>query len=542
MTTTGAVIDWMADAADFVLSVGGALLFMAAAVLFALAAWRAWSQSRRTEVIIETVDDATGDATTGAAVVGLTYRIREEVVAALPALAERARRVVQKAAESDSTSPISALMLEDIDRRETLLGDITSSQNDLMQSMEDMVPQPALGAYRVVASSLLRPKEVRVLGVLQRVNDGSGGVGLSFNVNHVGAEEAASRITLWEDEDCDVGTKTIVERFHALVGPAARALACELLRQRLRVTMSERRRHRRRARSGQHRQVDGRAVVEFLVGNSYQTAAHGSAPATKSFFRLAEQAFRKSASGLDHYKLSYQLGNTLAEQGRRQGSDRVKAIDLLSESTKLFKEANNKLPAAGLREAHHRDEELRIRAALTMNACLLAEFLSDDEEKAKGASTLVGALMTVDPADYASDGVLYSVACTLAVAARVEALAAHGVDKEMCLARAKLWLLHAGARKDLWWAHGKADPDLCLLRDWMPHARRCLWEATGGADGDTLDAAVLRAHIDKVIQALTPTPQPPAPAPQAGSGAAPGVGDAPSPRGRGATKSAVTAS
>jgi hypothetical protein len=127
-------------------------------------------------------------------------------------------------AASDPTSPLRELNLDDIGRRDALLGDITSSQNDLMASMESMVPQPARGAYRIVANWLLRPTEVRVLGVLQRLNDEGGGVGLSFNVNHVGAEEGASRITFWEDEDGAVGAKTVVERFHA-IRPPARALA-----------------------------------------------------------------------------------------------------------------------------------------------------------------------------------------------------------------------------------------------------------------------------------------------------------------------------
>ncbi len=504
--------DRLTNAADSVLSIVGAVLLITAMVLLAVALRRAWKQSRLTEVVIETLGDATGDATAGAVALGLTYRLREEVVATLPVLADHARRAVQRA-ESDSTSPLRALMLEDIDRREALLGDITSSQNDLMQSMESMVPQAARGAFRVVTNSFLRPKEVRIMGVLQRLNDDGGGVGLSFNVNHVGAEEAASRITLWEDGDSDVDEKTVVQRFHALIPPAARALACELLRQRLKLTMSKRnRRHSIAARSGGP-QVDREAVVELLVGGSYQNAAHLSAPATKSFYELAAQALKKSAGRLQHYKLSYQLANTVAELGRRQGADQGRTIELLSESTKLLGEATRQLPGAKLQPAHHQAEELRIKAALTVNACLVAELLSDDEAKSEHAAGCVAELISVDPVAYDSEGVLYNVACALAVAARVEALARHGADKETCLDRSKLWLLHACARNERWWTHGTADRDLCLLREWIPEARRRWWEAS--QEGPP-DAEAIRARVEAVVEALRPKVPPSSPAPWRG--------------------------
>lgn len=501
MADMRATIDWLKGAADLVLSVGGALLLVLATAVFGVAFFRAWRQSRRVQVTIEDLSDATADTTTEGAVLGLTYRLREEVLAALPALADRARRAVA-GADSDPSSPIRALMLEDIDRQE-VLGDITSSQKDLMQSMESMVPQGARGAYKVVASSLLRPKEVRVLGVLQRRNDASGGLGVSFHVNHVGAEEAASRITLWEDAGRDVSGKMVAERFHALVTPAARALACELLRQRLRVKMSRRRRHRKARSTDQQRHVDREAVVEFLVGGSYRNAAHGSAPAVTSFYDLAARAFTKSAGRLDHYKLSYQLGNTLAELARRQGADRKRAIELLMESTTLLDQAEMKLPRADLEDPKRRAEELKIQAARATNACLLAEFLPDDEVKAKSAALLACALTDVDPTAYDTDSVLYNVACALAVAARVAALARHGADKDRCLDRSRLWLLHACARNDRWWEVGEGDSDLCLLSDWMLEARRLLSELSSGSDGlSPPDAEAIRTRVDGVLEAL----------------------------------------
>ena len=490
---------WLREAAEFALTVGGAALSLAAVALLAAAGWRAWKQSRRTDVIIETLADATGDAATAAAALGLTYRLRERVVTQLPKLADHAKRSVERAAD-DSTSPIRTLMGKDIEGRNALLGDITSSQKDLVESMESMVPQAARGAYRVVANSLLRPKEVRVLGVLQRVSDASGGVGISLTVNHVGAEEAASRITVWEDEDCDISNMTVVERFHALTRPAARAVACELLRQRLRVRMSERRTHRRRPHRDEKRQAD-EAVVEFLVGGAYQNAAHGSKRATKSFFHLAKLRLQSSAEHLDHFKLSFQLANTLAELGRRQGADREKAIDLLSRSTRLFEEAGTKLPAAGLHPVAGDAEKLRIQTALTMNACLLAELLPDDDPRAKQAAALARALGTVDPARYEAPGVFYNVACALAVAARVEGLARHGSDRERCLEQSRVWLLHAGARNDQWWTQGTEDPDLCMLRDWIPVARRRLWESSIDANGQgSPDAQTVADRIVRVME------------------------------------------
>jgi hypothetical protein len=509
LAASDGVFGWLNDAADSVLSIGGALLVLASTVVLAVALRRAWKQSRLMEVTVETLSDATGDATTAAVTLGLTYRLREDVVAALPALANHARRVVEKV-ESDPTSPIRALVQEDIERREALLDDITSSRDALMQSMENMVPQAARGAYRVVTGALLRPKEVRVLGVLQRLNDGGGGIGLSFNVNHVGAEEAGSRITLWEDPDAPVAGKTVVERCHALILPAARALACELLRQRLKLTMAERNRRRKAGRRDHAQEFDREAVVELLVGGAYQNAAHGSAPATKSFFELAARALATSDEKLDHYRLSYQRANTLAELGRRQGDDRAKAIELFSESVSLLNDAGRRLPEAELQPADHRAEELAIRAALTVNACLVAELLPDDNAKAERAAKLVCELTTVDPVGFQLDGVLYNVACALAVAARVKALARHGTDTRACLDRARLWLLYAGAHNGHRWTVGAADPDLCLLHAWIPDARRHLSDtepSPGGAEPP--DPETISARVDAVVAALTPRFPPP---------------------------------
>ncbi|MCA1706859.1 MAG: hypothetical protein LC808_27795 [Actinobacteria bacterium] len=423
MAAIAAVIDWMRAAADVVLSVAGALLVLIVAALLPVAAWRAWKQSRRTQMIIGNLLDSTGDPTLSGAALGLTHRLREEVIAILPVVASRVKQAVQWM-DSDYMSPMRALWLDDSERRYALIGDIASSQSDLLQSLQHvadnvsepedltrsvdvMVPEAGRGLYRFVATTLLRPREVRVLGLLQRVHEASGGVGLSFTVTHLGPERIAGRVTLWEDEDCDIATKTVVERFHDLIVPAARSLACELLRQRLMVTMSERHGRRGRRRNKElEGHMDPQPLVDLLVGSLYHNGARTSAPAVTSFYELAERDLRRSAERLDDYTLLYQLGRTVAELGRRQARDRAKAIDYLSHSVSLFQRAKSQLDSVSLEEGRLGVNELGIRAAYTTSACLLAELSPDEEAELTEAARLTWELIMIDPADYENDGVL----------------------------------------------------------------------------------------------------------------------------------------
>ncbi|MCA1706858.1 MAG: hypothetical protein LC808_27790, partial [Actinobacteria bacterium] len=53
--------------------------------------------------------------------------------------------------------------------------------------------------------------------------------------------------------------------------------------------------------------------------------------------------------------------------------------------------------------------------------------------------------------------------------------------------RSKSWLLHAAIRNDRWWVAARTDPDLVLLYDWIPAARRRLWSirSTWQEDGSS---------------------------------------------------------
>ncbi len=498
---------WLAEAADFVWSLARVALLAGALIVLAATVVRAWRRSRMTEIVISTLADGTGDPVAGAAALGLTYRLREEVLSALPQLADHAIKTVERAAK-DSTSPLQSLALDDI-ARESLLRDISSSQRELTESMESLVPEKARGAYRVVANTLFQPKEVQVSGVLQRRDDRPGGLGISFTVLHVGSEEAASRITLWEDEPSETATatKALASRFHELVGPASRSLACELLRQRLLGRPQKPRlRARLAVRKGNRHVRTPNAVVEFLVGAAYQSDAHHNAPATKSFYELAARALAKSLRKLDHYSVSFQLASTLGELARRQGADIDEAITLLRRSTRGFEDATRKLPRADLPQSERRAEALKLRAALTLNACLEAELLPDDVERAAKGAAAAAELMEAKPGEYENVAVLYSVACALAVAARVHGFAAHGLDLDACRSHAERWLLHACADRDRWWKKAEADPDLRLLHDWMAPTRRRLQESISGRDGEKpLDSQSIGPLVDGVVMATATT-------------------------------------
>lgn len=296
MAKTVGLIDGVGTAADVVLSIGAALLVMMTVLLLPLAIRRTWRQSRRTQVIIDNLLDGTGDLPASGLVLGLTYRLRDEVIEAFATVVDRAQQTLERGA-ADWMSPINAVPLGDVDHR-ALLEDVASSHNDLMESLEGagaeavreedglfqsidvMVPDAGRGLYRLLATTLLRPRVMRVEGLILRVSDASGGMALSFTVRHIGPEHITRRVTISEDQDCGVEKKTTVERFHELVVPAARCLACELFRQRLMVTMSDRGRLRRRSLTAK------RLLVELLVGCLYQDGALGSAPATASFYKL----------------------------------------------------------------------------------------------------------------------------------------------------------------------------------------------------------------------------------------------------------------
>ena len=517
------VLEGLSDLVGSAFSVGATVVYATAIVIVPVALVRAWRRSRRTEVVITTLADATGDPAAAGAVVGLTYRLREELLDALPVVADRTKEVVELA-QTDPTSPIGTVARNDMDR-DHLLRDIKSSRDQLMDSMENLVPEAARGAYRFLATTLVHPNEVDVSGVLQCRNHAPGGLGLSLTVNPVGTDGAASRVTLWEDKESDVSAKSVVERFHDLVTAAARSLACELLRQRMLATTPKPRLRDRLPGIKRHHDPTGNgagtnppvkreAVIEFLVGVAYRGGALQSVQAKRTFFQLSERALKKAVGDglespdgyLDHYKVSFERGSVLAELARRQGPDAEEAIRLFSQSTEHFMEADAKLHAADLPPAECQAERLKVRAALNTNACLVAELRPDDVVEARKAAEGAMRLTAEDPQRYSGKlgvGALYNLACSLAVAARVETLAVHGVDGDRCLVHAKLCLLHACARDSRWWDNGKADPDLCMLKEWMPQARRQLVEASRGTDDkDRVDSDVLNARIDSVIDAL----------------------------------------
>lgn len=494
--------DRLTEVADSIWSLGRAGLVGGILVLLAVAVLQAWRRCRRTEIVIQPLADGTGDATAGTVVIGLTYRLREGVVSALPQLGKHVRRVV-KGAQDDSTSPIRHLVVDD-PARDSLVDDVDRSRRELLQSMEDVLPEKARGAYRVVATAFFQPREVHVSGVLQRRHDGFGGLGISFTVQHSGSKQETRRLTLWEDDQPKTarGETTVAQRFHDLVVPASAALACELQRQRLLVNVQEHRLRQRLAfRKGNRHVTTLPAVVEFLVGTSYASAAPFHSPATKSFYQLGDRALKRAVKDLDHYKVPFQRGHALGELAR-QGSDLDEGTRLLGKSTELFREAREKLPRADLPEALRRAEELKLQAALTRNACLLAEWHTDEVQYGLRVAAEAAELMRLAPADYEHPDALYNVACALAVAARVATGAGPGFDREACRRHAEGWLLHACARNQQWWRQAEVDPDLGLLRPWLPAARRRLQEAIAARSADTpLDGSAVAALIDGMATA-----------------------------------------
>ncbi len=485
-----------------VLSVSAAVLTTAAVAILVWAFFQAWRNSRKARVDISTVADATGDRTTKDTVLGLTHLLREEVLTALPRLADRMKHEIDDA-KADPTSPLATLVRDDVAIEKRLVGDIGSSQQELTESITTLAPETARGAVRVITETVLRPRGVRVSGVLQRVNDAPGGVGLSFCVDQLQGAEATRRVTLWEDGDTDTSGKTVVERFYDLMVPASRSLACELLRQHL--TARARKRRPGDVLRGRHADLRGReAVIDFMVGTAYLSAAARYAPATMSFYQQAERALTNTAT-LDHYRVPYVRAEALAQRARREGPE--EAVNLLQGSIALLEEARKKLPRARLDDPRRTTADLNIRASLAVVRCLLVDRLPDEPWRAKAAASAIADLQEVDtsPLEHSpslqDSTVLYNLASAFAVASALDPLADHGVDLQRCLRRAKECLLYACLGSEQWWTDGKADPDLRLLQPWMLDARRQVL-ATGGEA--PLDRDAVCAIVSLAVGAEAP--------------------------------------
>ena len=477
-----------------VLEVGAVVLTACAVIMLMGAFFQAWREARKARVAIPTLVDATGDDKTKVAVVGLTHLLREELHRALPRLAERMTKEIHEA-EKDPTSPLATLVREDVAIEKRLVADIGSSQQELTNSITSLSPESVRGALRVISETMSRPRGVRISGVLQRFNDGSGGVGLSFAVDDLQGNAADRRVSLWEDPHTDVDGKTVVQRLRDLIVPASRALACELLHQHLTARMSKRRLGRwlgteRRERSPK---LDPGDVVEFLIGTGYLTAAPLYPPATMSLYEQAERALTKIKE-LDHYRVLFVRAEALFERARTlEGHD---AVTLLHKSTELYEQARENLRNADLDPSDRVAAEVNIQAGLAIISCLFVEHVPDEPWTVEAAAKATTQLLERDTSpledskSMQNSTALYNMASALTVASGIEPLSEHGVDLARCLVRARECLLHACQWTDQWWDDGKVDPDLRLLWPWMPEAHRQVLAAGGEA---VLDREVICA-------------------------------------------------
>lgn len=480
MSAVHPVLPAVRELAGTVLSVGGALLVSAAVVILVIGFVRAWRDGRRTKLVVATLEDATCDPATDGAAVGITHRLREEILETLPHLAGRWKDIVEHPPPG-ATSPIGTMSTHGNALAVQLVDDIATTQRQLTESIESLAPDSARNALHVVAQTLLHPRGIQVSGALQRTSDAPGGVGMSFTVNELHSRDAARHITIWEDGTSQVAGKALLERIHALVVPASRALACELLRQQLTNTRSERRfplglalliGSRRAVRRAYRRE----AVVDFVTGLVYQETAHTCLPATVSFYRLSASALERADAGLDYYKAPFLRALSLAELGKREEDDE-RAASVLTEANRLLDDAHRQLPAAGLPDEVMRVEDLKIREAVATNCCVIVERLPDEADRAKQAAAVIAELQSVDPSLHEDSSLLYNLACTLAVASRMTELKHHGLVADRCLTHAQRSLLHACLRDDGWWHDATVDVDLASLHPWMPRARRLLADA-----------------------------------------------------------------
>jgi hypothetical protein len=487
----------------------------AAAGILSIAFLRAWRDARRTKMSLTTLENATSDPAAAGAALGVTHLLREELLDTLPALATRWSVIVAQS-RTERSSPVATLFTAD-DRALALqlIDDINDSQRQLTASIATLAPETARNALNIVTQALLRPKGVRVSGVLQRANGAPGGVGLSFTVNQLQNRDPASHITVWEDWDSAVAQKDVVERLHGLVVPATRALACELLRQELMTKtvsrwtreglshLGDRVRAGRAPRRGRYSRE---AVIDFVIGVVYQEAAHTCAPATMCFYRFSDRALEKAADKLDYYKAPYLRGLTLAELGKREENDEV-AAGRLSHANRVLEAARTKLPEACLPPDVTAAEQWKIRALVATNCCLVAERLPDEPDRARRAAAAISGLPPVETCLHLDANVLYSLACPRAVASRITYLAEHGVDLDDCLTAAKRSLLHACLRDDGWFRDASADVDLRALHTWLPRAQRLLKEERdpGTSDTELVEEVIARTALPRT-EATATTP------------------------------------
>jgi hypothetical protein len=504
------------DVATTLLSLLGAVLALAAVGILVPVAVRAWRDRRKAELVVATLEDATSDATTARAATGVTHRLREELLQTLPVLADRWKEMVEQS-RTDPASLLAAVVAEGHDPLAVqLVQDIDASRRQLTASIESLAPASARGALQFVTQAMLSPRGVCVSGVLQEINRDPGGVGLSLTVNRLESHGTARLVTIWEDPDAAVRERDVLQRLHDLVGPAARALACELLRQQLAAGPPTARRGvrlpqwgagARRAREGADREARSReAVVDFVTGRVYQDTAHTCAPATVSFYRLSEQALRRAGVELKHHRVAYLRGIALAELGKREPDDQ-RAVKYLADAETLLRRALGNLPAAGLSDADQRTEDLKIRALIATTCCWLARKLPDEVAQARAAVQAITELQQVDVTDASfqgQSGVLYNVACAFGFASALALGEERGAVPDRWLTDAKRSLLHACVQKN-WWHDAKEDVDFAALHDWLPRAERLLRQEVAKTAGVT--SPDTRAIIEAVLAASDGQPE-----------------------------------
>jgi hypothetical protein len=517
--------------ANTVLSVSGAVLVTAAVCILVAGFVRAWRDGRRTKVAVTTLDDAACDPATAGAALGITQRLGEELLVTLPQLATKWTEIVEKSRTDPSWGPIGTVITGgNAALAVQLIGDINASQRQLTESIESLAPDAARNALHIVTQALLRPRGVRVSGVLQRTSNAAGGVGISFTVSDLQGRDTPRQITIWEDKTSAVTGHDVLERIHALVVPCARALACELLRQQLMTQTAARRIRRRLARvSGRMgiapdhpagRSYSHEAVIAFVTGLVYHGAARMCSPATMSFYRLSGLALEQADKELDYYKASYLRALSLAELGKReQEQDAQRGATTLLDANRLLETAREKLPRADLPPALMRAEDMKIRSVIATNWCVMVTRRPEEAERAAKAVAVITELQAVDPCGVDDPSALYNMACALATASQATALARHGLVPDRCLTDAKRSLLHACLRDEVWWHDATLDVDLGALYDWMPRAQILLPEERAARGPTTpLEPEAARAVVDAVLDQT-----------------AQGPGAEPSPRRRGRT-------
>lgn len=430
----------LVEAARDVTSIVTSLVVVLAAGVAVVVLWRAWRASRRSQLVLRDLTNASGALELDATTPGLSELTRQSLLMQLRDAEERIREYY-----ASLSGPDTAYTLELPPRPSDVSDRIDDEALTLARSVREVVPAKASSSFQLIADALFRPTGTVVSGMVLRRGDASADrIGIALDVASLPGSGVIRSPAFWEPATSGARPRQLYqERLLTLIEPAARWLAIELWAHGLRAAAGRTDRNRRLG------------LVANLAGGLFHGSALSYTEHAEVFTLVAIDRFREATRLLPWY---YKPSENLAVACRDYAATPAGWVD----AERWYRQAEKSYTAALAVVDKLGDSKqcAPLRKRLEVRRLLARLSSPSSHLQQQALQELAAAPPPLLPGEPARAH--YTTACLYAVAARFSGGRADWEEEALAL----LGLALVGdqtERRDLW-RHAPNDPDLSVLQ------------------------------------------------------------------------------